>query len=566
MMRRGGRSTRFCVAILACVALVIGSGTLAVAEPVGPRSYAGTEYSSELPLPPTRAENQSKLWFHADSWWAMLLEAEGRTVRVFQLMPDHTWRATPTVVNPDAGDTGDAVVDGDAVHVVNRRRDGSMYYVHLVFDPAAGEYRSEEPLLVTTRGSNTSSSIAVDTAGRLWVSYATVNNVVVTYSDDGGRSWGRFNVLANTGNGETPEVAALVAYDDRIGVLWSNQGEGAFEFASHRDGDDPDNWTVERGPAGEAQADNHISLKRIDGEPSDTIVAAVKTSRGDRGEAPDSALIELLIRAPDGVWSKVTVATVADRLDDPVLAVDEETRTLHVFASQGGDIVTKQTSLDDLSFPPGLGNLFILGAGGALVDPTVARAPVDSRSGLVVLASDAADRRYRHGELPIVPVEPAADPDDHTAPNPPGRLQAQALTPETVVLAWAPANDGDRWVAAADGVPVKEYIVMRDGEEVARVTSTSVQDEIDGATSGTVEYVLQAVDHAGNRSSPVRLTVELPEKSTSPGTLVGLGLLIAAALAGLYAFLRRRLAERMTTDPPQRGFPDRDEVRQPSLH
>jgi hypothetical protein len=566
MMFVGTRVSRLCLAALACAVLVVGNGSIALAEPVTPRTYPGTAYSSELPLPPTRAENQSKVWFHADAWWAMLLEREGRTVRVFELMPDHQWRATPAVVNPDAGDTGDAVVDGDAVHVVSRRRDGSLYYVRLVFDPDAGEYRSEEPLIVTTRGSNSTATIAKDTAGRLWVSYATVNNVVVTYTDDGGRSWGRFNVLANTGTGETPETAALVPYDDRIGLLWSNQGAGAFEFASHRDGDDPDAWVREPGPAGEAQADNHISLTRIPGDPSDTLVAAVKTSQNDRTAPPDAPLIEVLVRAPDGFWSKVTVATVADRMDDPVLAVDEETRTLHVFASQGGDIVTKQAPLDDLQFEAGLSHLFVLGSGSGLVDPTVAKAPVNATSGLVVLASDATNREYRHAELPIVSAEPTADPDDSTPPNPPGNLQGRALSPETVVLTWGPATDGDRWVAAGTGVPVREYVVLRDGEEVARVPSTSVQDRVPGAEEGmSVEYAVQAVDQSGNRSPATRVVIDLPEPGVSPGTLVGLWLLVAAAIAGLYGFLRRRLAEGMTTDRPGRDFPDRTDVREPSL-
>src|SRR5688500_13330239 len=198
-MRSGRRPSQLCLGVLVCVATVFGSLPPVAAAQETPKTYAGQPYSSELPVPPTRTENQSKVWFHADAWWALLLEPTGRTARVFELMPDHSWRPTSAVVNPDAGDLGDALHDGDTVHVVNRRRDGSLYYVLLRFDPVARDYRADPPLLVTMRGSSTSASITKDTTGRLWVAFAAVNHVMVIYSDDGGQSWGTFSALSNTG-------------------------------------------------------------------------------------------------------------------------------------------------------------------------------------------------------------------------------------------------------------------------------------------------------------------------------------------------------------------------------
>jgi hypothetical protein len=60
--------------------------------------------------------------------------------------------------------------------------------------------------------------------------------------------------------------------------------------------------------------------------------------------------------------------------------------------------------------------------------------------------------------------------------------------------------------------------------------------------------------------------VELPEGGVPRATFVGLWLLVAAALAAGYAFLRRRLAEGMATDRPERDFPDRRRARERSLH
>jgi hypothetical protein len=551
-MRSGRRPSRLGLRVLVCLATVFVSFSPAAAAQETPKTYAGQPYSSELPLPPTRTENQSKIWFHADAWWGLLLESTGRSARVFELMPDHSWRPTSAVVNPDAGDLGDALHDGDTVHVVNRRRDGTLYYTRLTFDAGARDYRVAPPVVATTRGSSTSASIAKDTTGRLWVSYAEVNHVVVMHSDDGGTTWAESRSLASTGTGSTPELAALVSYDDRIGIMWSDQGANAFGFASHRDGDPPEAWVKERGPAGPAQADNHISLQRIDGEPSDTLVAAVKTSRGDQGEPADSVLIEVLIRAPDGDWSKVPVSTVADRLDDPVLVVDETTRTLHLFASGSGNIVTKRAPLDNIRFDAGLGNLFVLGPAGGLVDPTVPKESVDSRSGLVVLASDAGNRTYHHAEMALTPAKPVSDPEDKTPPTPPGALEGRALTPERVVLSWSDASDGDRWTPAREGVPVREYVVLRDGVEVATVSSTSVVDEPGARTDGApVEYQVLAVDMSGNRSPAVDVVVDLPTPETSTETLVGVGLLVLAGCAGAFAFWRRRLTRGTVNGRPR---------------
>src|SRR4051812_8504358 len=113
-MSTGRRATaRLGGALLACALSGIGGLPLAAAEEKPPGTYGGPDYTVDYPQPPTRSENQSKLWFAADAWWALMLEPTGRVARVFELMPDHTWRPTSAVVNTDVADLGDAVHDGD---------------------------------------------------------------------------------------------------------------------------------------------------------------------------------------------------------------------------------------------------------------------------------------------------------------------------------------------------------------------------------------------------------------------------------------------------------------------
>jgi hypothetical protein len=238
-------------------------------------------------------------------------------------------------------------------------------------------------------------------------------------------------------------------------------------------------------------------------------------------------------------------------MNDPVIAVDVSTQTLHVFASLNGNIIEKRAPLDDIQFAPGPGNLFVLGITGGsrgdrgLVDPTVASHPVDGDSGLVVLSSDDLRFTYRHAEMALSTLPPA-DAADQSPPDPVTRLQASVLSAGTISLSWEAATDGDRWWPAADGVPASAYVVLRNGTEIGTVTGTSFIDESArvGAEPGgplSSTYEVHAVDVSGNRSEPVSLVLALPAEAGSRlPTVAGIGLLLLAAVTGAVALYRRR--------------------------
>lgn len=553
MTGRGGRRAAVrgaSVAVATC--LLLGSPP-ASAENDIPRTYVGPSYSADVLTTPTETESQSKLWFHDGTWWALLNGPRGRGVRVYRLMPDHSWRPTDSVLSTNVLQVGDALLDGEDVHVVQRVPSGDLMYVRLTYDREAQEYQVAEPVTVTTRGGNGFASIVKDGTGRLWTGYANGLVTAVSWSDDGGRTWAETYDLARNPAGSTAELADLVAFDGRVGILWSDQAANAFRFAYHVDGEDPLSWTRETALSGAAEADNHISLVRVPGASSDLLAAAVKTSTNDIATSDDEVLIKVLVRSPSGEWSDVPVATVGDGLNDPFLLVDLATGSLHLFAStRGGDIARKTASLDDIRFAPGRGELFMLGADGRLLDPTGADQPLTAASGLVVLAADTARRTYRHAELSLGPV-PSAGGEDDEPPSKPVGLRGRALDPSTLVLSWGPANDGEQWVPAGRGVPVAKYVVSREGVEIAEVTSTTFRDTPrDGSatTPATVRYEVRAVDAAGNRSRAVEVAVELPAPEGSVPVLVGtVTLLLAAAGAAAWTLRRRRMARLLATGP-----------------
>ncbi len=95
------------------------------------------------------------------------------------------------------------------------------------------------------------------------------------------------------------DIASIVAFDGKIGVMWSDQGDPlveAFQFATHVDGTADTQWTLTTASSGDHAADDHINLKSLSGDPSGRVFAATKTSRTAAGDT----LQQLLVLAPNG--------------------------------------------------------------------------------------------------------------------------------------------------------------------------------------------------------------------------------------------------------------------------
>jgi hypothetical protein len=269
--------------------------------------------------------------------------------------------------------------------------------------------------------------------GQLWVTYTRGRQVYVTHSLASDREWTKPFPLPIEQAGElTPDdISAVVAYDGAIGVMWSDQSDGAMYFASHRDGDDDQTWQFSTAIQGPSLADDHMNLKALHDDPAGRIFAVVKTSLNDApGVEPDRPLIMLLVLRDDGTWEQHIVGRVVDDQTRPLLMIDVEHRQLIVFTSgpccSGGQINFKSTSLDDIAFTRGVGTPFMdVGPKGRINNPTSTRQNLGSDTDLLVMASDDESNRYSHNVIylrgPAVAPPTTSTPVGPLTPVAPGQ-------------------------------------------------------------------------------------------------------------------------------------------------
>lgn len=538
------------VARLAATALAVGmlglaAGTASAIDDV-PVSYPGPEYGDPAVTVPYRYGQQDKLWFHAGAWWALMRDDTDGSLRVHELLPDHTWRRTDAVINRSPQDTGDAVAVGDTLNVVSRGTDSVATYLRLTYDADDRQYQQTGPAaVVTDLGKGAPLSLAENSIGWLWAAFATTTDVMVTTSGDRGRTWSApLSIAPLSGPEQGRQVASVVAFDDNVGVLWSDQAAAEVRFGVHRNGRPSSEWQVETALAGLGPVENEISLQALDREPSDAVVAAATLAQGELGDPPDSPLVMVLSRSPDGVWSRTTGATVGDALRRPVVQLDATNQMAYLLGHAGGTVFAKQAPLDGLSFAPGRGRSFVTGGPG-VVDEVGSGQPVDARTGMVVLAA-GLDGRYYHAEVGI-PGVPAPSPEpDTVAPNAPPGLVATAVG-SAVRLYWSASPDGNAWAPAADHRSARNYIVLRDGTEIGSTTQTSFADDPGAGTSH--QYAVRAVDAAENVSPLSTTTVTVGENPLNPVAIVGWTLLAVGAAIVVGLVVRRWAPPRTRRGP-----------------
>jgi hypothetical protein len=374
--------------------------------------FAGPSYTGAGS--PTGFKAEHKLWHHDGTWWSVMFDATAGDHYIFKLNKvNQTWTRTSTVLDTRSSAHADVLFDGTKLYVLSHvysevAQSGATTPVTLYrLSYSGGTWTMDTGFPRTVlRGQMESLTLTKDGTGRLWATW--VEDAAVKYiTSADGLTWSGRATLPGADASTlltTDDISAIVAFNGRVGVLWSAQepngfGTTSFYFATHVDGAATTAWNTELVASAANLADDHISvLATSDG----TVRAAVKTSI-QTGTAPE---IEMVTRTPAGSWSRVPVWRQSDDLTRPVLVIDATHAVAHVYATSpdgGGDIWRKSSPLSSPTFPVGMGELAIddEAAGSQLNDATASKQVVTSATGLVVQASDNADRVYWHHWDPL---------------------------------------------------------------------------------------------------------------------------------------------------------------------
>ena len=175
---RGGRIT----------AALIVVGVLAACTPLAPVTYQGFTYSTGITTSPTADKPQSKIWYNDGAWWGLLLAPNGK-VQIFELLANHTWRDTGTVVDDRATSTGDALWDGATGKLyVGSRVDGGgeATLARLSYNSGTRSYTMDSGFPDQIAAKSTESlTIAKDSTGLVWATQVRNGKVYVAHTTAG---------------------------------------------------------------------------------------------------------------------------------------------------------------------------------------------------------------------------------------------------------------------------------------------------------------------------------------------------------------------------------------------
>jgi len=415
----------FVLGVLLALTLVV---TPAGAEPVEV-GYRDFSFAASGVSAPTGQKPQSKLWYQNGSWWGALFSVQQSAFTVHRLdWATQTWSNTGAVIDTRNNARLDVLWDGTKLYVISagtsQTSSSAALELRRFTFAAPNSYILDAGFPVTIAPHGMEAAVFdKDTAGVLWVTFTKGTDVYIAHSTVDDRTWTSPFILpvAGTQNLKTDDLSAVVAYGGRIGVMWSDQTDGAMYFASHVDGAPDTEWTLRPAVQAPEYADDHINLKSLQTDADGRVFALTKTSLNGANDP----LILLLILDEQGNWQRRTVSTVADQQTRPLLLLDVEHDEIYAFTAgpccSGGQVFYKRTSMDNPNFESGPGTPFLSSS----LDPKInnissTKQPLNSSTGLVAIAGDDSTKYYLHNAI-------ALDGADLIPPD----TQITSMPPET---------------------------------------------------------------------------------------------------------------------------------------
>lgn len=437
---------------------------------------------------PTGQKPQSKLWYHDGFWWGVLFNAATSDFEIYRL-DGGGWRPTGTLVDGRTRASADVLWNGSRLYVASAGPNATdanhaVRVSRLRYDAGTRTWAQDIAPVSLTGGGVEAVVLDRDKTARVWVTYTSGGRVFVAHTTTGDGTWAPPYVLPVKGAGTltSDDISTLVAYDGRIGVLWSNQNEESVYFASHRDGDGTAVWSVQTALSGPKYADDHLNIKSLEADSSGRVFAAVKASMNDVGGTASSApLTLLLVLGGAGSWQRHTFGTVGDDHTRPLVLLQPDARRLHMLAASpccsGGAIYLKSTSLDKIAFAPGLGTPFLRSDTDANINHIAStKQTLTNATGLVAIAGDDRTKRYWTSVLALgadtTPPQTAIDS------GPSGTTSSTSAS-----FSFSASETGSIFACSTDG------------GAAAPCTSPAT---LSGLAAGTHTFSVRATDGAGN--------------------------------------------------------------------
>jgi hypothetical protein len=448
---------------LAALVVVASLGLFAVVWAATPLDIAGFldfSFGVNPGSKVTGEKPESKLWWNSGYWWASLYDTAAGEYHIYRLNSEsQNWLNTGVVLDDRPASRADILWDEssnklyvashihseNAVSTTNPLEWARLY--RYTFIPSSLTYTLDAGYPVTINQDRTETLVLdKDSLGRLWVTYVSRQSgtldyhIYVNVSQGSDQSWGTpFKLTLPETAVNRDDISSLITFSDndgpKIGVMWSDQEDGYFHFATHSDSSAPqDGWSLETITAVGYPADDHINLAAT---ASGQILAAVKLET----TAPGDPLMGIIGRDRDGTFSFHPITFVSSMETRPTIVINASTNEAYVFAtnkSTGGNICYWSAAitipLSNLNFPQ-LPCLFsgASGAPSAIGDTTYSRINnvtstkqnVNNSSGIAVLASDEVNGQvYVHNLL--FQLTPTPSPSETASPT-------ASATPSTTV-------------------------------------------------------------------------------------------------------------------------------------
>jgi len=399
-----------------CTALMLAIFSGVFAQTPIDAGYRDFSYGSTVFEAPTADKPESKLWWNDGSWWGILWDPAANKYRIHRFdLAIQTWANVGPEVDDRSQSLADALWDGQKLYIVSHVYSGgsqtsggapassSGRFYRYTYEAGTKTYSLESGFPVTVNSAISETLVLdKDSIGRLWVTWTQSSKVYLNYSDNDGATWATPFALPTQGaNTSSDDISTLIAFNGKIGVVWSNQSDSKVYFSAHKDSDTPTVWGGQEvalfDPSLGAVADDHLNIK-MSTDGGGNLYCASKTSLS----GTTTPGIYLLKRGFGGGWTQYVVATKADDYTRPIVVIDDENRELYVFAKSGSYITKKKVSLDNISFPSGKGDDFIKNSDNSDInDATASKHNVNSTTGILILASDEVNRYYYHNYLAL---------------------------------------------------------------------------------------------------------------------------------------------------------------------